>query len=292
MVVNKSERFFQFFLGALLVIVSFSMLAPMIHLAAISFSSSVFAEAKQVYLWPKGFNLEVYKTIFSMNELWKAMSVTIYITCMGTLIYLFFTSTMSFSLSRPNSPGKKWILRLILITFVFNAPLIPNYLLVRSLGMENTLWALMIPNALNAFGVIIMKTFFQGISSEVFDAAKIDGCNEYSIYLRIAMPLSTAVIATLALFHAVTLWNSYFNALIFIRNRDLYPLQLILRRLIVEDDGNSHLMTAASESGMMAATPEMMKAGVVLFATIPILLVYPFLQKYFVKGAMLGSLKG
>jgi ABC-type glycerol-3-phosphate transport system permease component len=184
--------------------------------------------------------------------------------------------------------GRKWVLRGIIVTFVFSAPLIPNYLLIRSLGMENTLWVLMIPGALNAFNVIIMKTFFQGISSEMFDASKIDGCSELGSFARIAIPLSTPVIATIALFHAVGQWNSYFTALIYIRSKDLMPLQVLLRNLVVEEQANN-VANSAEVATML--TPEMLKAGITLFATAPILIVYPFLQKYFVKGAMVGSLK-
>jgi ABC-type glycerol-3-phosphate transport system permease component len=194
---------------------------------------------------------------------------------------------MAYGLSRPFAPGKRIILRLVLITFIFSAPLIPSYLVVSALGLENTLWVLMLPGALNAFAVIIMKTFFQGLSSELFDAAKIDGCSELGIFARIALPLSTAGIATLALFHSVGIWNSYFAALLYIRSKELYPLQILLRSLVVEE--NSSFRPVAGE--VIVSTPEMMKAGIILFATLPILIVYPFLQKYFVKGAMLGSLK-
>ncbi|WJH33878.1 carbohydrate ABC transporter permease [Paenibacillus sp. CC-CFT747] len=180
------------------------------------------------------------------------------------------------------------MLRGIVVTFIFSAPLIPNYLLVRSLGMENTLWALMIPGALSAFYVIIMKTFFQGISSEMFDAAKMDGCSEWGIYARVAIPMSLPVIATIALFHAVGQWNSYFSALLYIRSKDLLPLQVLLRNLVMEEQASN---MASSAEVSLVMTPEMLKAGITLFATLPILIVYPFLQKYFVKGASLGSLK-
>lgn len=290
MVINKSDRIFQICNGLFLLFCSITMLAPIIHLIAVSLSSAKYADAKLVYLWPRGFNLQVYQTIIGMEQLWRSLGVTVFITVAGTALSMFLVSTLSYSLSRPESPGRKVILRLILVTFIFQAPLIPNYLVIKSLGLENTIWALIIPSALGAFAVIIMRTFFQGISSELFDAAKIDGCNEYSIYLRIAMPLSTAVLATLSLFHAVALWNSYFSALIFIRDRELYPLQLVLRSLIVENEGAQELSQMSSEVAT-TATPEMLKAGIIIFATAPILIVYPFLQKYFVKGAMLGSIK-
>jgi ABC-type glycerol-3-phosphate transport system permease component len=274
--------------GTLFVLLCLTMIAPIVHLAAVSLSSPLYAQAKLVTFWPKGFNIEVYKTIFNMGNMWRSMGNSVIITVGGTLIALAFTSTLAYPLSRPNMKGRKWVLRGILVTFIFSAPLIPSYLLVRGLGMENTLWALMIPGALNAFNVIIMKTFFQGISSEMFDAAKIDGSNEAGIFARIAIPLSMPVIATIALFHAVGQWNSYFSALIYIRNKDLLPLQVLLRNLVVEEEAN--MMANATELATML-TPEMLKAGITLFATVPILIVYPFLQKYFVKGAMLGSLK-
>jgi putative aldouronate transport system permease protein len=287
MVTSKSDWVTSTIIGLFLTIVALSMVVPLVHLLAVSLSDPVYANAKLVYLWPKGFHLNVYQTIVGMEALWRSMGVTILITVGGTLLHLFFTTTMAYGLSRPFAPGKRIILRLVLITFIFSAPLIPSYLVVSALGLENTLWVLMLPGALNAFAVIIMKTFFQGLSSELFDAAKIDGCSELGIFARIALPLSTAGIATLALFHSVGIWNSYFAALLYIRSKELYPLQILLRSLVVEE--NSSFRPVAGE--VIVSTPEMMKAGIILFATLPILIVYPFLQKYFVKGAMLGSLK-
>ncbi|RKN84930.1 carbohydrate ABC transporter permease [Paenibacillus ginsengarvi] len=288
MPLHRRQDWFSWINGAGFIILCLTMIAPIVHLAAVSFSSQFYTEAKLVTFWPKGFNIEVYKTIFGMQNIWTSMRNSLVITVFGTLIALAFTASMAYPLSRPQMVGKKWVLRGIIVTFVFSAPLIPNYLLVRTLGMENTLWALMIPGALSAFNVIIMKTFFQGISSEMFDASKIDGCSELGSFTRIAIPLSAPVIATIALFHAVGQWNSYFGALIFIRSKDLLPLQVLLRNLVVEEQANS--MANTTEVATML-TPEMLKAGITLFATAPILIVYPFLQKYFVKGAMVGSLK-
>jgi len=286
----RSDRWFQFVNSAILFLFSLTMVAPLVHLAAVSLSSSAYVSSNRVYFWPKGFQLEVYATIFGMSSLWRSLGVTIYITVLGTLIALLFTTTLAYALSRPVMPGRKLVLKGIVVTFIFSAPMIPTFLVVNALGLVNTLWALMIPGALGAFNVIIMKTFFQGISSEMFDAAKIDGNSEFGIYARITIPLSTPVIATIALFHAVHQWNSYFSALIYIRNRNLMPLQVLLRNLIVGENVDPQTQSDMAEAALLA-TPEMMKAGIVLFATIPILVVYPFLQKYFVKGAMLGSLK-
>jgi putative aldouronate transport system permease protein len=288
--VSKQDRLFHLLNNGFILLISLTMVAPIIHVAAVSFSSAEFAQRNLVTFWPKGFNLEVYEKILDMDQLWRSFGVTVYTTVVGTLLALMLTSSIAYSLSRPNMPFKKIILQLILITFVFTAPLIPNYLLVKSLGLENTLWALMLPPALSAFNVIIMKTFFQGLSEEVFDSAKIDGCSEFGIFTRIALPMSKPVIATIGLFQAVALWNSYFSALIYIRSEELFPLQLLLRTLIIEEAGTGSEMSSTNLE-LTFLTPEQMKAGIILFATVPILILYPFLQKYFVKGAMLGSLK-
>lgn len=283
----KSDRAFQIANSLIIVLLSLIMLAPLIHLAAISLSLSDNVKLDLVYFWPKGWNLDVYRIVFQKEMLWRALLVSIYITVIGTIAALFFNSTLAYALSRPFMPIKKWILKGIIFTFIFSVPLIPYYLLIRSLHMVNTLWPLIIPGALSAFYVIIMKTFFQGISKELFDAAEVDGCSEFGTYGRIVLPLSKAVLATIGLFHAVAQWNAYFSALIFIRNKDLYPIQVVLRSLVIENKSGS----APMASELIYYTPEQMKAGIILFGTIPILLVYPFLQKYFVKGAMLGSLK-
>ncbi len=286
----KSDRLFNWSNNMLLIVVSLSMVAPLVHLIAVSLSGPKYVGAKLVYFWPKDWNVQVYKTIFATDSLWRALGVSVYITVFGTVIALILTSTIAYSLSRSRMPFRRLVLKGIIVTFVFSVPLIPSYLVVRSLQMDNTLWALMVPGALTAFNVIIMKTFFQGISSELFDAGKIDGCGEASIYLRIAIPLSMPVIATIALFHAVGQWNSYFSALIYIHTKSLLPIQVLLRNLVIEDNLGTFSQVGTVDLSR-PATPEMLKAGIILFGTIPILLVYPFLQKYFVKGAMLGSLK-
>lgn len=286
---RRTDRAFQTVNNTALALISLTMIAPLVHLAAISFSSREYAETKAITFWPRGFNLQVYQTIFADDRLWRAMGVSVFITVAGVASCLLLTSTLSYSLSRSGMKGRRYLLQAIVITFIFHAPLIPAYLVIRSLGMENSLWALIIPGALSAFNVIIMKTFFQGISGELHDAAKMDGCTEFGIYFRIVLPLSKAVLATIALFHAVGQWNSYFSALIYIRSKALQPLQIILREMVIE--GSADSMVYDNVDLMRVSTPEMMKAGIVVFATLPIIIVYPFLQKYFVKGATLGSLK-
>ncbi|MEC0226353.1 carbohydrate ABC transporter permease [Paenibacillus alba] len=274
--------------AAVLIVTSLSMIAPLIHLLAVSLSLPEYANAKLVGLWPKGMQLDVYGSIFALDEIWRAMGVSIYITVIGTLVTLLLCSLLAYTLTRPMMPGRKIILKLIVITFVFPVPLIPSYLLVKQLGMMNSLWSLIIPGAMSAFYVLIIRTFFQGVPGELFEAAKIDGCGEQRIYTRIVLPLSMPVLATITLFHTVSQWNSYFSATIYIRSRELYPLQVLLRNLIVDNGANTGMSDFQLSTQF---TPEMMKAGIVLVATLPILIVYPLLQKHFVKGAMLGSVK-
>jgi len=283
----KSDRAFQIVNSIIMVVISLTMLAPLINLAAVSLSTADSVKLNLVYFWPKGWNLDVYRIVFQKETLWRSLLVSIYITVTGTAASLFFNSTLAYALSRPYMPLKKTILKALIFTFVFSIPLIPYYLTIRAVHMNNTLWALIVPGALSAFYIIIMKTFFQGISKEVFEAAEVDGCSEFGSYGRIVLPLSKPVMATIGLFHAVSQWNAYFSALIFIRNKDLYPIQVVLRSLVIENKTGS----APSGIDLMLSTPEQIKAGIILFGTVPILLVYPFLQKYFVKGAMLGSLK-
>lgn len=285
-----TDRWFQTMNGFLLTVASISMVAPLIHLIAVSLSDPVYANAGLVTLWPKGFQLTTYEEIMKIDKLWRSFAVTIYLCTVGTFVYLAFTTSLGYALSRPMMPYRKAVLKFILVTLVFTSPLIPNYMLIRNIGLENTLWALIVPGAVSAFSVIVMKTFLQNLSSELFDAAKIDGCSEYSIYTRIALPLSKPVIATLSLFHVVGLWNSYFAAIIFIRDQSKFPLQVVLRSLIVNDQVSNEVI---KNTGVMElpATPEQLKAGIIIVATVPILCVYPFIQKHFVKGAMLGSLK-
>lgn len=287
MPIYKSERLFHVLNGLLFIVVGVTMLTPMLHVLAVSLSSNEYVNLNQVYLWPRGFSTAAYKIIFSQKDMWRALGVSVFITVTGTFFHLFFTSTMAYSLSRPYMVGRRLILRGLVVTFIFSAPLIPRFLVVHHLGMVNTLWALIIPGAVGAFGVIVMKTFFQGISAEIFDAGSIDGCSEFGIFARLTIPLSLPVFATIGLMYAVGQWNSYFDALIYIRNKDLYPIQIVLRSLVQ----NSELGLEFDLSQIEDYTVETLKSGVIIFGTVPILLAYPFLQKYFVKGSMVGSLK-
>ncbi|GAA3407771.1 carbohydrate ABC transporter permease [Paenibacillus hodogayensis] len=286
----RTEQTFQWVNAIFFVILCFTMISPMIHLLAVSLSDPLYANNKLVVLWPKGFQTSIYESLLRMKDMWRAMGVSVYITLMGTFLCLLLTSALAYALIRPAMPGRKLLLKLILLTFIFPVPLIPSYLIVKELGMINSLWALIVPGAVGAYNVFIMKTFFQSVSSELVDAMKIDGSGEFGVYARLVLPLSGPVLATIALFHSVGTWNAYFGAMIYIRSKDLFPLQLKLKNMVASSATDSGLDHIAIDSGVLSS-PETIKAAAILFTTLPILIVYPFLQKYFVKGAMLGSLK-
>jgi len=285
----RSERWFQWCNGFFILAVSILMLMPLVHLLAVSLSAGEFVSRNQVYFWPKGWNISVYEYLGGQSRLWRSLGVSVYITLMGTMITLLISTTLSYALSRKYMPLRSLILKLIVVTFIFSLPLIPFFLVVRDLGLLNSLWSLMIPTATGAYYIFIMAAFFRGLSSELFEAGRIDGCNEYRLFWQIAVPMSIPVIATIALFHAVYQWNSYFYAIIFIRDHSLYPMQMLVREMVILDQMMNNLTGYDTSTKAMAT--DQLKAGVVLFVTFPILLVYPFIQKYFVKGAMLGSLK-
>jgi ABC-type glycerol-3-phosphate transport system permease component len=197
--------------------------------------------------------------------------------------------TISYALSKSYMPGRSFLLKFILLTFIFPVAMIPYFLVVKNLLLLDTLWALMLPSALGAWYVFITKTFFQGLPIELFEAGRIDGCNEFSLFIRIAIPTSLPVIATIGLFYAVNQWNSYFDAIIFIRDKSLYPIQMLVREIAIVGNMTDNMQDFSAVSNEVAQ--DQVIAGVIIFASLPIVLVYPFIQKYFNKGSMLGSLK-
>ncbi|WP_025027564.1 carbohydrate ABC transporter permease [Caldalkalibacillus mannanilyticus] len=288
--ISKSRKFFLIINLTLLIIICLVMILPFLHVLAQSFSSSGAIDRGEVILWPVEFTLDHYQYVFQDITIWRAFMVTIFITVVGTIFNLIATASLAYPLSRREFIGRKIILFLVLFTMIFSAPLIPTYLLVQKLGMLNTLWALIIPTAISAFNFFVMRSFFLQIPSELIDSSRIDGCGELRILFQIVLPLSKPALATLAIFYAVFHWNTYFNALMYIEDRKLYPLQVKLRELIVDENITADPASAVFSS-MLASSPEGMKMAVIIVATVPILLIYPFLQRFFVKGLLLGGIK-
>jgi len=285
---SYSRKAFVMFNYVFLTLLSLTMLIPFVHILAGSFSSGPAIMQGKVTVLPVGFTLENYQAVLSNWGIWKSFGVSVYVTVFGTVLNLLFTSLMAYGLAKKDLKGRSFIMILIVLTLIFQVPIVPAYLLVKSLGMLNTLWSLIIPGLISGFNLIIMISFFQNIPEGLTEAAKIDGCNEYRTWWSIVMPLSLPSLSTIGLFYAVGHWNSYFNAIMYIRDPGLFPLQVKLRQLLVESDTES-MMQAAS---LTLQSIEGIRMATIIVATLPILVVYPLIQKHFVKGAMLGSVKG
>ena len=285
---SPAQKMFQAFNYTFLTVLAVSMLLPFLHILAGSFSSGNAILQGKVTIFPAEFTWVNYKVVLNDIAIWKSFGVTVFITVVGTALNLFFTSLMAYGLSKKDLKGRSLIVLFVLFTMIFQAPMIPSYLVVKNLFMLDTLWALMIPGLISAFNLFIMISFFQGIPDNLTDAAKIDGCGEYRTLWKVVLPLSLPSLTTIGLFYAVGHWNSYAGALMYIRNTDLYPLQLRLRKLIVESDAEGMLQAA----NVTLQSIEGIKMATIIVATIPILIIYPLIQKHFVKGAMLGSIKG
>lgn len=238
---------------------------------------------------PLGFSTAAYKAVFKNEMILNGYRNTFFIVIVGTLINLFFTAIGAFVLSRRNVMLKKPIMLMIIFTMYFSGGMIPFYFTVKDLGMENSIWSVIIPTAINTYNMIIMRTGFASVSVSLEEAARIDGANDYVVLFRVILPLAMPTVAVVALYYIVGHWNAWFNAMLFIRDKSIQPLQLILREILIQNDTNS--MTTWSTDGSSQAFGETIKYAVIIFATIPVLIIYPFIQRFFVKGVMIGGVK-
>ncbi|TBL79562.1 carbohydrate ABC transporter permease [Paenibacillus thalictri] len=267
----------------------FLTLYPLYYLLVVSLSDGVAASKGIVYFWPSGTNIEAYKLLLGDKSIIRAYGNTLLYTSVGTAVNMMMTILCAYPLSKKEFYGRSGFTVMIVITMFFSGGLIPSYLLINQLGLLNSMWAVILPGVVSAWNMFIMRTSFQGIPGEIFESAKIDGANEWLTLLRIVLPVSVPMMATIAMFYAVGHWNSYFPALIYLNEKAKFPLQILLRSLVVEGD----MAAQAQElSGAGAITTLNIKYAIIIIAILPILLVYPFIQKYFVKGIMIGSLKG
>ncbi|OXM87814.1 carbohydrate ABC transporter permease [Paenibacillus rigui] len=288
MIISRGQRMFNVFNLILLTLLGLTMVLPLLHVIAQSFSNSAAINMGKVYFWPVNFTGANYASILKDPSIWVAFRNSVIITVCGTLINLTATASLAYPLSRQEYAGRKIILILVLVTLIFHAPLIPNYLLLKQLKLLNTLWVLMIPTAISAFNLFVMRSFFMNLPNELIDSARIDGCGEMGIIRNVVLPLSKPAMATMGIMYAVSNWNTYSAAIYYINNRSLIPLQVRLREMVITDQ------FGASDSALESAlnlSPEGMKMAVIVIATIPIMLVYPFLQKHFIKGMLVGSVK-
>jgi putative aldouronate transport system permease protein len=277
---------------SLLILISFVSLLPFVYVIIISLTSPDVYVPFQFKLIPEKWSFAAYSYLLTTNSFMNALKSTLFITIVGTALNVAVTFSMAYALTKKSMPGRNLVLTLVVFTLVFNAGIVPNYLLMKELHLLNSLWALILFSLTNAWSLIVVKSFMDSLPPELEDAARIDGCNDIGVFLRIIIPLSMPAIATFTLFFAVAHWNTYFNALIFLTDSKKWTLQLLVKTLVI-DSNSTGVGQAGSVGGEEAMLPqETIRMASIVLAILPILLVYPFLQKYFAKGVMLGSVKG
>ena len=295
---TRADKIFLIFVYVFLAISLLIVLYPLIYIISASISNPHLVNSGEMWLLPKGITFEGYRTLLGNSSIWRGYLNTIYYTVLGTSINLFVTLPCAYALSREDFYGRRAFTNFMLVTMFLSGGLIPSYLLIRSLGMLNTVWALVIPGAVSVYNVVVTRTFFQStIPREMEEAAIVDGCSDFRLFMQIVLPLSTPIIAVMALFYGVGHWNSFFNALIYLSDRSMYPLQMILREILILQDMSSNTVNnVTSEMANMLYSKQQLaqviKYGVMIVSSLPVIIVYPFLQKYFVKGMMVGSIKG
>ncbi len=294
MKISKRKGFhtFDVILILLSVIIMVIIAYPLFFVVIASFSDPQAVLGGKITFWPVGFNLESYKMILKEPKIWNGYRNTIFYTVLGTFINFILTTLTAYPLSRKDMPYRKLLTFFITFTMLFSGGMIPVYMVVRGLNLTDTIWAMVIPGAISTYNMLVMKNYFQtSIPEELHEAAAIDGCGHFQSLLRVILPLSTPIIAVIILFYAVGHWNAFFNAIIYLRDQRLYPLQIILREIMLQ---NSLEAVGGDMIGMYEKVMrgETMKYAVILVASAPVLAFYPFVQKYFVKGIMVGAVKG
>ncbi len=285
------DTFFDVFVRGYLIITFLVIAYPLFFIILASFSDPAAVGSGNVWLWPVGFNLEGYRAIFEHDKIWIGYRNTILYTAFGTLISLIVTLPAAYTLSRKDFLPRRFFMIYFTIVMFFSGGLIPTYIVISNFNMVNTIWVMLIPFCLNIYNLIIARTFFQtSIPDEISEAAIIDGCDDARLFFQIVLPLSKAVVAVMALFYAVATWNNYFRPMIYIRNDAIQVLQVFLRDILVL---NQYLesMDGATFNEMQTVA-DMIKYGVIIVSALPMLMFYPFMQKYFVKGVLIGSIKG
>ena len=289
---SKEDRIFLAVCYIIISILTIIVLYPMGYVVSATFSSGSAVAQGKVWLWPVEVTLDGYKAILKYKNIWIGYRNTIFYTVVGTVINVCLTMICAYPLARRNLRGRNAIMMLFVFTMLFNGGMIPNYILISKLKIINTPWAMLLPGAISVYNMIVARTFIQqNISSELMDAAKIDGCNDVQIFSQIVLPLSKAIIAVLAMWYAVGHWNSYFNAFLYLNDKELYPLQIFLRELLVLGNVSSEMVDAETIA-QLQNLKYLLKYTTIVIATVPLFAIYPFVQKYFVKGVMIGSVKG
>ncbi|MET9762579.1 carbohydrate ABC transporter permease [Streptomyces sp. NPDC006372] len=286
---SRSYRVFQGVNGVVLTLVVLVTLYPFVNILARSFSGERQIRAGEVTLLPKGFNLTTYEIVFQDSMFWRNYGNTVLYTVVATAVAMVLTTCYAYVLSKKNLKGRGVLVGVAVFTMFFTGGLIPNYILVTSLGLKNSVWAIALPNAISVFNLLVMKAFFENLPTELEEAAQIDGLSTYGTLLRIVLPLSKAVVATMVLFYSVSFWNSWFSAFLYMDRTELMPVTVYLRNLIQGATGGGNAGAGTEQLSQVGAN---IQSVTIVLTALPILCVYPFVQRYFVSGVMLGAVKG
>lgn len=285
---SMSEKVGQIFIVLFLLIFTLLCLLPFLNVLGSSFATSGEIATRPFIIIPRTFTLDAYRYILSTPTIFRSIGVSLLVTIVGTFVSMVFTSFMAYALSRKYLHGRSFFNFIVVFTMLFSGGMIPTFLVVNNLGLIDSIWSLILPSAVSAYNLIIMRNFFQGIPNSLEESAKMDGATHWGVFFRIILPLSLPSVATISLFYAVNYWNTYQAAILYINNPDKWPIQILLRQIVIVSSG----MNADASSVDIVPPAQSIKMAVIVVATIPMLIVYPFAQKYFVKGAMIGSVKG
>ncbi|WP_411345871.1 carbohydrate ABC transporter permease [Paenibacillus sp. WLX1005] len=281
-------KLFTIINNTLLILIALACLLPFVNVIASSFASTQEVVSKRFILFPTTFSLDAYRYILSTPTIFKGLGVSIGTTLVGTLVSMALTAFMAYGLSRRYLAGRNAINFIVVFSMLFSGGMIPTFLIVKSVGLIDSYWSMILPVAINAFNLIIMRNFFQALPDSLEESAKIDGCNDFGVFFKIMLPLALPSIATISLFYAVTYWNTYMNAILYLNDSGKWPIQVLLRQIVIVSSG----MQAEGSSVDVIPPAQTIKMAVIVVATVPMLIAYPFVQKHFTKGALLGAVKG
>ncbi len=290
---TKEDTIFYTVVFIVVSLIFLVVLYPIVYVISASFSSPAAVSTGKVVLWPVEFSLEGYKAVFANKDVLIGYRNTLFYTVFGTFINVAITMLAAYPLSRGDIVGRRYILFFFTFTMLFNGGMIPSYMVMRDLHLLNTVWAIVLPGAISVYNLMVTRSFIESnIPRELMEATQVDGCSDFRYFFTFILPLSKSVIAVITLFYAVTHWNAYFNALLYLDDRNLFPLQLFLREILINNQVDAS--TAADQAFVDAkqGLADLLKYSLIIVSTLPIMCVYPFIQKYFVKGVMIGSVKG
>jgi multiple sugar transport system permease protein/putative aldouronate transport system permease protein len=290
---SKSDEMFYFVTNAILAVTTLLVLYPLIFIISASFSSPDAVSSGKVILFPVELSLEGYEAVFKNKMIVTGYANSLFYTIAGTIINVMLTLIAAYPLSRKDLPGRNIFMFIFSFTMIFNGGIIPNYILIRDLGMINTRWAMLLPGAISVYNMIVTRTFFQSnIPIELYEATSLDGGSDFKYFTSVVLPLSKAVIAVISLFYALSHWNAFFNAFLYLNNKALFPLQIVLRDILISTSIDPSLVLDPETMAARQGLADLLKYSLIVVASAPMICLYPFVQRFFIKGVMIGSIKG